>query len=654
MRKYLKNILAIILFVIVIVPNKVSAISSSSGYTITSYNIDMVVNEDNTFDITETITAYFTTSKHGIYRRIPLKNNVTRTDGTKSNNRAKINNISVSENYTTSNESRYKVIKIGDSNKTITGSHTYTIKYTYNIGKDPLKDTDELYFNLIGDEWDTSISNVTFKITMPKSFDKSLLGFSSGVTGSANSSNVSYTVSGNIITGFLNSTLSSGQALTVRLTLPEGYFVGASSNVDMYAVAVIIISLVCALIAYRLWAKYGKDDEVIETVEFYPPEGYNSAEVGFLYEGTAETPAVISLLIYLANEGYLKIEETEEQGIFKKSKGFRITKIKEYDGNNENEKIFFNGLFKSRNSVDMIKVREIMKEAKRNGEKLSFAKAIELATDTSEKPSVTASDLYDNFYTTLNKIKSNLNSKENKNKIFESSASGKGKWLILMIIVLFILITVKPIVEYSEDGIATLPFALLFPGIGLTMLIGSLIGVIEMPKIFGVIWGGMFGGVPWVMMVLPALTQNTMYLIMYIVGIVCISIIMVFAKIIPKRTPYENEILGKLRGFKRFLETAEKPQLESLVSQNPEYFYNILPYTYALGVSDVWVNQFETIALQAPDWYDSRNDFDMSNFSSFMTSTMSSATTAMSSSPSSDSGGGSSGGGSGGGGGGSW
>ena len=654
MRKYLKNILAIILFVIVIVPNKVSATSSSSGYTITSYNIDMVVNEDNTFDITETITAYFTTFKHGIYRRIPLKNNVTRTDGTKSNNRAKISNISVSENYTTSNESRYKVIKIGDSNKTITGSHTYTIKYTYNIGKDPLKDTDELYFNLIGDEWDTSISNVTFKITMPKSFDKSLLGLTSGVTGSANSSNVSYTVSGNIITGFLNSILSSGQALTVRLTLPEGYFVGASSNVDMYAVAVIIISLVCALIAYRLWAKYGKDDEVIETVEFYPPEGYNSAEVGFLYEGTAETPAVISLLIYLANEGYLKIEETEEQGIFKKSKGFRITKIKEYDGNNENEKIFFNGLFKSRNSVDMIKVREIMKEAKRNGEKLSFAKAIELATDTSEKPSVTASDLYDNFYTTLNKIKSNLNSKENKNKIFESSASGKGKWLILMIIVLFILITVKPIVEYSEDGIATLPFALLFPGIGLTMLIGSLIGVIEMPKIFGVIWGGMFGGVPWVMMVLPALTQNTMYLIMYIVGIVCISIIMVFAKIIPKRTPYGNEILGKLRGFKRFLETAEKPQLESLVSQNPEYFYNILPYTYALGVSDVWVNQFETIALQAPDWYDSRNDFDMSTFSSFMTSTMSSATTAMSSSPSSDSGGGSSGGGSGGGGGGSW
>ena len=44
-------------------------------------------------------------------------------------------------------------------------------------------------------------------------------------------------------------------------------------------------------------------------MEFYPPEGYNSAEVGFLYEGTADTKDIISLLIYLADKGYLKIEE---------------------------------------------------------------------------------------------------------------------------------------------------------------------------------------------------------------------------------------------------------------------------------------------------------------------------------------------------------
>lgn len=43
-------------------------------------------------------------------------------------------------------------------------------------------------------------------------------------------------------------------------------------------------------------------------------------------------------------------------------------------------------------------------------------------------------------------------------------------------------------------------------------------------------------------------------------------------KIMPKRTKYGNELFGKVKGFKRFLETAEKPQLEGLVEQNPEYF----------------------------------------------------------------------------------
>ena len=109
----------------------------------------------------------------------------------------------------------------------------------------------------------------------------------------------------------------------------------------------------------------------------------------------------------------------------------------------------------------------------------------------------------------------------------------------------------------------------------------------------------------------------------------------------------------------------EKDKLEALVMENPNYFYDILPYTYVLGVSDKWIKKFESISLQAPSWYDSSNGFDVSSFGTFMNSTMVSAQSAMSSSPSSSSdgfssdgggssGGGSSGGGSGGGGGGSW
>lgn len=370
-QKILSGIFVIIMCFILLRPNQSLAATSSSGYTIQSYNINMIVNEDNTFDITENITVNFDVAKHGIYRKIPLKNSITRIDGTESNNRAKITDISVSEDYTLSNENGYKVIKIGNAKQTFKGEYSYTIKYKYNIGKDPLKNADELYFNLIGDQWDTSIRNISFTITMPKSFDKSLLGFSSGKVGSTNSSNVTYSVNENTITGNTIKTLYPKQALTVRLTLPEGYFVGASNNIDMFSMFVIILCIIFVLVVVGLWIKYGKDEQVVETIEFYPPEGYNSAEIGFLYNGSADTKGVISLLIYLANQGYLKIEETEEQGVYRKSKSFRITKIKDYDGDNEYEKIFIEGLFKKSKAkkINISRISEMMQEAESQGKK---------------------------------------------------------------------------------------------------------------------------------------------------------------------------------------------------------------------------------------------------------------------------------------------
>lgn len=46
---------------------------SSYDYVLDKYDINIIVNENNTFDITETITAYFNVTKHGIFRTIPLK-----------------------------------------------------------------------------------------------------------------------------------------------------------------------------------------------------------------------------------------------------------------------------------------------------------------------------------------------------------------------------------------------------------------------------------------------------------------------------------------------------------------------------------------------------------------------------------------------------
>ena len=55
-------------------------------YVIDGYNVDIVVREDNTLSVKETIKVNFSVYKHGIYRIIPLVNQVKRDDGTDAGN----------------------------------------------------------------------------------------------------------------------------------------------------------------------------------------------------------------------------------------------------------------------------------------------------------------------------------------------------------------------------------------------------------------------------------------------------------------------------------------------------------------------------------------------------------------------------------------
>lgn len=652
MKKHLNLLRVIIIFVFILAIGIISSdvYASNDEYYIESYDIKMDVNENNTFDITETIIANFNIEKHGIFRKLPLKNTVERVDGTTSENIARISDIKVNEKFTTSKEGNNKVIKIGDKNVTLTGRNEYVISYKYNIGKDPLKNKDELYFNLIGTEWDTNIDKVTFSINMPKEFDKLKLGFSVGYSGSENSDGVRYSVIGNTISGEYIYSLEAEEGLTVRLELPEEYFEGESLNIDWSLILAFAFPIIFVIVIIILWAKKGKDDVVVETVEFYPPEGYNSAEIDFLYKGKTSNEGIIALLIELANEGYLKIVEEKKEG--KRYATFRIVKLKEYDGEDVNKKKFFDGLFEKR-TLDIKKLKDmrLSEIAKTNEEDYT------IKTDLEE---VTEEDLTDSFYVTINKISENIASKENKLAIFEKGMTSRIVLGIFMMLFSFIFTTWVVASGRTEDD--TFPMLIIVPlffGI-MNWGVASAKSIIAWVIMLGFDVGGLISiG----QILIPIFVEEPILLVLYILTIICCTVIGIFTKLMPKRTKFGMEMLGKIRGFKNFLEVARKEELETLVEENPEYFYDILPYTYALGVSDKWIEKFETIAIKPATWCESpsmSNGFDMKGFSKFMDNTMSAAQSSMSSSPSSDggsgggSGGGSSGGGSGGGGGGSW
>lgn len=378
----------------------------------------------------------------------------------------------------------------------------------------------------------------------------------------------------------------------------ENYFTNLY-NINSSCYFIIGISIAFVLIGLILWILFGKDKTVVDTVEFYPPEGYNSAEVAFLYKGSVDNKAVVSLLIYLASKGYLKIEEIKQgDNLSATSNEYIITKLKEYDGNNDAEKIFFYTLFMFKNSVKL-------------------------------------SDLSKRFYITVDKIKEHYNKKQNMDKIFDKKSIIVKNLIIPMILVIFILISGKPIFDTYDTNTAIT--TIMFQIIGSTILIKELFqSKAKISKVFPVVLGALFVGIPLLFMVLPTIFTNPIYLVTYIIGIICIIILFMLRKIILKRTSFGLEMFGKIKGFKRFLETAEKEQIEELVEKNPSYFYDVLPYTYSLDVSEKWVEQFGGIGIQPPSWFLANADFLINTFGILMSLTVDAINTTVKSAQSSE------------------
>ena len=562
-------------------------------YVIDSYGVDIIVGEDNVLKIKETINAYFFEYKHGIYRVIPLKNKVYRLDGTTSVVRAKVSDIDVNVNYQKSIEEDLLYLQLGSRFNLVNGTQTYVIEYEYNLGKDIPKNYDELYFNIIGPYWETVIGKVDFKITMPKDFDSTKLGFSRGNAGSNYETNVKYLVKDNVIEGYtLN--LNSQDALTIRIELNEGYFVNASLYKGIWGYILYAIPLVLLIVAFILWYKFGRDDIVTEVVSLYPPRGYNSLEIGFYYKGEVTPEEITSLIVYLANKGYLKI-------VTKNENEFNLVKLKEYDGTNEYEKILFNGIFTKKKKLTEAKIDKLIKDgvvsSNVNREMLRVVSQDDLSNLLQQPASV--------IYKKL--------TKQGQKEIFCDTSPKKTLILLAFGLISTIISLFVPLYScyMGEALILGMIVGTVFGYCGIWLILqsftnkysepirvnGRAVKMSKLKKKITFIIVGIFMifimFIPWfeIIRYVPNL------LIFSILNLICVGGITVFQINMTKRNEFGRQILGEIKGFKRFLETVEKQKLESMIQDDPTYFFNILPYAYVLGVSDKWIDRFESINM---------------------------------------------------------
>lgn len=69
------------------------------------------------------------------------------------------------------------------------------------------------------------------------------------------------------------------------------------------------------------------------------------------------------------------------------------------------------------------------------------------------------------------------------------------------------------------------------------------------------------------------------------------------------RTDRELLIYGQIAAFKTFLLDAEADRINTLVEENPNYYYDVLPYCYILKITDKLKAKFDRIALDGPSRY---------------------------------------------------
>ena len=178
MMKKISILVSVFLLSISFLPITISARTNIYDWYIKNYDTEIIVNKDSSLLITEKITADCDSlpNKHGIFRIVPYE---IRTDTGIIKMPIKL--ISITDfnghpyKYQTILDIKNKTItwKIGDPRKTVTGENNYQIVYQIsNAIRFSNESFDELYHNLLGGFWQLEIDNFSAKVIFPQEINK--------------------------------------------------------------------------------------------------------------------------------------------------------------------------------------------------------------------------------------------------------------------------------------------------------------------------------------------------------------------------------------------------------------------------------------------------------------------------------------------------
>jgi len=553
-----------VVFFVVSTPVKAETLD----YEIITYNMSADITKSRIAQIEEKYNIYFMNKIDSIERKLSDKLIIIRPDGSKILNYMDISKVKSTSKY------NYK-------NKTLTIKNDalkeevneFELSYNYNLGKDLSNKYDELYINILDGTLNANISNVNFEIKMPSNFDKSKVKFLIDDSYEISKDDVAYKIENNVIKGTLSTFLTPHQKFSIRVELKNGYFKNTSDNYNYSMFIIILLPLISLFIGIFGWFKYARKNKFTGEITVSVPKNYDSAEIGFLYNGYSKEHDIVSVLIKLANEGCLMFDEDDDGYKLERPNSFKIIKLKNYTGNNAIQKLLFEKLFEKNDVIE-------------------------------------TKDIEYHMYDTLFKSKETLDNQENREMLFFKDIKIFKKILIGILFVSCLIINI-------HSSYLMFNTYLLVPLVALTLILGIYIVFIMENKLMSkIIIGGILIGITLFFGITPIIS-DLLTLIIYLVSLILILFSSILFKLLPNRTPVGNSMLGEVSGFKIGLENMTKDEFKNNLDINPNYFYDMYPYVYVFNIVETWNYKANDYIKSFPTWYKTKEDFSLQNFQKF-------------------------------------
>jgi uncharacterized membrane protein len=316
-------------------------------FTIEQFHSDVMIDEDSSTIVKETIRVEFDQSRHGIYREIPFqyRDEFGKTITTPIRVLSVTDESGKAWKYGVKKTGPVIDVRIGDAKRYVKGNQTYVIIYEVENVILFFDDHDELYWNVTGNYWKAPIKEASATVSLiTKGKSKNLMaaGFEGGYGSKEECGFETYDNSGKF---FTKRSLRMGEGLTIAFGWDKGLVSPPSSwKKRLWAMNiaenwVFLLPVFSFIYMFNRWYRRGRDPRVKESVAvmYEPPQfdhqSLTPSEVGTLIDEKLDPRDITSSIVGLAVKGYIKIEETKREGLIFDKTDTYLKKVKSHDSN---------------------------------------------------------------------------------------------------------------------------------------------------------------------------------------------------------------------------------------------------------------------------------------------------------------------------------